>query len=372
MTIHAQIPAANSTLLVVEPGTQIWPPAIDERQVRRIAVTGGAEAIQAAQNYAGATADQLNGGLRAQFVTQREELRVVLNRIKAQILDFDGQATARSSILWRRNHDAIQQVRMTKMERVQAGFYVLMVLAALSMATLALSKILMELETIEKVTESLWIALIYAFPVVLASSGVATMVTLHDDDKVIEGRIMRTLLWGFGIFVAWIVLTAIVFVGANGGFNVENPLGANNDPFAAAPVPTFAEVDSVYGLIGSVFRPGLTGTALTVVHIIAEVLVSGGIISKLVLMGRKTREIVAHICPRANLAKAETAKLDQERTRHTDQIAQLDRKIEEIDRVRAKHIEDVVLMVTTEQRLATSIAEAERAKAERDYLRAAL
>ncbi|WP_424973221.1 hypothetical protein [Dinoroseobacter sp. S76] len=367
MTVQTPIPAATSTRLVEESTIRILPPAIDERQVRRMAITGG---VAAARTYAGMVADQLNGGLRAQLVVLRDEALQARQRIETQIADYEGQAASRSTVRWRRLQASDARVRMTRMEVVQATFYVIMTLVALTVATVALAMMMMELETIEKVTDSIWTAVIYAFPVVLASSGVASMLTLHDDDKVIEQRAMRAFRWGFGFFAAWILLTSVVFVGANGGFNAQDLLSESNNPFEAS-TSGFEIVDKGYVLLGALFPSGVTSSGLMVVHIIAEVLIAAGLTARVILMGRKTREIAPYICPRAELATEQATKLDQKRSLQNERIAGYDRKISEIDAVRAKHIEDVALMASSEERVAASLVEAAKAKAEHDYLRAA-
>lgn len=368
MTVHTPITPANTNRFVTPIVDEIKTPAVDEKAIRRLAVTGGAEAAQA---YAGSVADRANGGLRAKLEAQKANAMVISERLSQQIADFEGQAKARSGVLWRRLRNSDPDVQMTKMERVQCVFYIGLTLVALTFATLALALMMMELGTIEKVTDSLWTALLYAFPVVLASSGFASMATLHDDDKVIEQRAMRALKWGAAVFVAWIAMTAIVFVGENGGYNPQDLLSLSNDPFDDTEA-AFPFVDQAYVLLRSVFPSGVTSATLLVVHIIAEVLIAAGLTARVTLMGRKTREITAYHCPRAVLAQEKVTELELKKSAQDSMIAGYDDQIAEIDAVRKQYIEDVVLMTTSEERASRAMVLAAKAEAERNYLRAAL
>lgn len=368
MTVHTPITPALTTRFVTPILDEVKTPTIDEKAIRRLAITGGAEAAQA---YAAAVADRANGGLRAKLEARKASALAVSERLALQIADFEGQANARSNVLWRRLRSSNPEVQMTRMERVQCVFYIGMTLVALTVAAVALALMMMELGTIEKVTDSLWTALLYAFPVVLASSGFASMATLHDDEKVIEQRAMRALKWGVALFVAWIVMTAIVFVGENGGYNPQDLLSLSNDPFTNTG-SGFPLVDQAYGLLRSVFPSGVTSATLLVVHIIAEVLIAAGLTARVILMGRKTREITAYHCPRAVLAQEKVAELELKKSTQDSMIAGYDDQLAEIDAVRQQYIEDVVLMTTSEERAAQAMRLAAKAEAERNYLRAAV
>lgn len=366
MTLHQNIKTPGTGEPAVSQIRIVKIPQVDEHRIRHLALNGGATA---AREWAATTADRLNSGLRARLELLRSEAQIVADKLSGQIQGYDTQADTRSDVQWRRLSVADALTQMTRMEIVQCVFYILLTLAALSVATYALALMITEKEVVEKLSGSLWNALTYAFPVVLASSGFAAMATLHDDEKVIEARTMRVLKWGAGIFVFWMAMSALVFVGEPGGFNEFDILNDANDPFATAgPLASVSAIDDFYAVLGAVFPTGLTSALLLFVHIVAEVLIAAGLTARVVLMGRKTRQIEAFHCKRSELAREKAKTLDLEKRSQTTLIANYTHQIAEIDAVKAQFIEDVMLLASSEERIAAALRQAAQAKADYDFL----
>ncbi|MEE4188136.1 MAG: hypothetical protein V2I76_06780 [Roseobacter sp.] len=366
MTVHHDFHTADSSAL----NAMVRAPEIDPKRIRHLALSGGTDA---ASNYAAATADRVNAGARSRLELQLSEGQADVAKIEQQIEDYTKQAESRSSVLWRRKQASESWAQMTRMEVIHAGFYVVLTLIALGVATYALALMLSELEVVEKLSKSIWQAVLYAFPVVLASSGFASMATLHDDEKVIEQRTMRLLRWGALFFFGWMAMTAIVFVGEGGGYNPQDPLDLSNDPFAAtSPLASVALIESAYEVLAAVFPAGTTSSMLLFVHIVAEVLIAAGLIARVVLMGRKTREIEAYHCPRGEKARARVAELERQKQFRAVVIANIKGQLAEIEAIKQQFIEDVSLHAASEARTAQALRDAAQAKSDIDYLESAL
>jgi hypothetical protein len=369
MTVHHNFNATPVPSHTTPTLGTVKTPQINAKRVRHLALSGGATA---AREHAAAEADRLNAGLRARLEAFLADATTASEKLLSTITNYEGQADGRSAVLWRRLRSSDPDVRMSRMEVVQCVFYIALTVLALGVATYALALMLTELGVIEKLSESIWQAMVYAFPVVLASSGFASMATLHDDEKVIEKRTMRVFIIGSFFFVAWMAMTAIVFVGEQGGYNPTDILSPSNDPFAAATtVGGTVVIEETYAIVRALFPSGLTSSLLLFVHIIAEVLIAAGLTARVVLMGRKTREITAYHCPRALLARKKVAELELQKRAQDILIAGYKDQIAEIDAVKAQHIEDVALLATSEERVAQALREAAQARAVQDYLEAA-
>ena len=367
MTVQCDFNASEHTAENALSLNQVRIPDIDPKRIRYLALNGGDEAARA---YAATTAGRTNAGIRARLERQLKEGEADVAAIEQQIADYSTQADGRSSILWRRKPGSEPWARMSKWEVVHAVFYIFLTILALGVATYALALMLSELGAIEKLSDDIFRAVLYAFPVVLASSGFASMATLHDDEKVIERRTMRLLQWGAFFFFSWIILAGIVFVGEPGGFNVEDVLSLENNPLDE-PSTTVGPADSMYAFLSAFFPIATTNSMLLIVHIVAEVLIAAGLTSRVVLMGRKTRDIVAYHCPRAEKARARVAELVTKKQFRTVVIANVEGQLAEIEAVKEQYIEDVALLAAGEARIAEALRAAAQAKSDQDYLESA-
>lgn len=368
MTVHQDFNTASSILTGHNTGL-VRAPEIDPNRIRHLALAGGPEAAQA---YAAATADRANAGLRKRLEEQRAKGRDDMAKLDQEISDYTQQAQSRSAVLWKRKKASDPTVRMTTMEVIQCSFYIFLTVLALGVATYALASLISELEVVEKISSNIWQAVLYAFPVVLASSGFASMATIHDDEKVIERRAMRLLRWGAVFFFGWLIMTAIVFVGEGGGFDPNGPLDLSNDPFSTAtPLAQVANIETAYEILGALFPKGTTGSMLVFVHIVAEVLIAAGLTARVLLMGRKTRDIVAYHCPRAEKARTRVAALETKKQFQSAVLANIEGQLADIDATKAQFVEDVTIFVTSEARTAEALRAAAQAKSDREFLEAA-
>lgn len=341
LRIHTGSPA-STPLDVLQ--TQIKYPEIDRSRVRALVSIDG---VTAAQEHASTYADGLNAGLRARAQTGLTRAEEACATINETIQGYLAQANNRSTIKFRRMTDADPDLRLTRMEKVQNGIYILFSFAALCVAAIVLASLIKESGVSAELAKSFTRSLTYAFPVVIASSGIASLVTLADDDEVTEARTRMILQWGFGLFIAWAFVSAVVFIGQPEGLSGGSGSWIDLDDEPGTGL-TGSAADGFYSALGAFFPASVTGTALLFVHVLSDVLLSAGLTSKVMLSGRKTRSLKPFHCPVAVHANEKVDELEETKARYEAEKEQFKGIIGEIDAVKAAHISEVSALAASD------------------------
>jgi len=356
MTLHTHF--ENGDQVSGTPGEPRKPqtPEVDHKKLRQLSLTQGAAAAQA---FAGSLADRLNAGLRARTEANLAAVKTKIGHIEADIAQFRAVIEERGGVFYRRTNKAAANVGLTAWERVQNAVYICLTVVALVVAVSVVAAIMQEYAPSAALAGNLWLALGYAFPIVLASSGLAAYLTIRDDEAEMETRISRLLMTAGIVFVAWLALTGLETLGRSGGF------AGSDDIFATsldAPVvgASYDGVTWFYGLVGALFPQTLTGMVLLVMHVLSDVMLAAALTARVILMDRKTREIEAYECPKALKAQTRVAELELAKRMQVGVMAQHTDTLAEIDAIRANLIADVALGTSVEERR----AEATRANAE--------
>jgi len=342
---------------------QIKRPKIDRARIRELVASGG---TSAAETYAATHSDGLNAGLRARAETGLIRAEQACATIKETITGYLAQANNRSAIKFRRLTEADPELRLTRMEKVQNGIYILFSFAALCVAAVVLASLIKESGVSAELAKSFTRSLTYAFPVVIASSGIASLVTLADDDEITEARTRQLLQWGFGLFIAWAFVSAVVFIGQPEGLS-----GGSGDWIDFDDDATGSGVEDAasafYSGLASFFPVSVTGTALLFVHVLSDVLLSAGLTSKVMLSGRKTRALKPFHCPVALHANEKVNELEAVKERHDAEKEQFKGIIDEIDAVKGAFVGEVSALAASDLEMLKARRAAAQAQADEAF-----
>ncbi|WP_425091060.1 hypothetical protein [Tropicimonas sp. S265A] len=193
----------------------------------------------------------------------------------------------------------VKVYRLPVGDRIKAGFELLLSIAALVMAVYVVAAFVKG-STFSLELSGSWLRSIgYAFPVVLAATGIAAFVAFEPDLDKLRRIGKRIVLLAVTSFVVWALLTGWLFIGLEG---TEEAL--------------FSMDEEESSLMETLFPTSALGTALLLTHVLSDVLFSAALGIRAVLRTRteKGRVRDVRICEdytlTENLIKPLEARLD--------------------------------------------------------------
>jgi hypothetical protein len=220
-------------------------------------------------------------------------------------------------------------------EKVKAALELLLSLAALAMAVYVVAAFVKS-STYSFELSSSWVrAVAYAFPVVLAATGIAAFVAFEPDLTKVRRIGKRIVVIAGVIFVIWAILTGWLFIGLEGG---EVALFALD-----APAPS---------LIETLFPSSILGTALLLTHVLSDVLFSAALGIRAVLRTRteKGRRRDVRVCEDYALTQKLMTPLEARLDALAQERAGFDAVISDAASIQTKTVEEALARIAHLQR----------------------
>jgi len=297
----------------------------------------------AAESYAVRTADQLNGHIRTMSASAIEHAEAEIAGLDGELKRLEDQKRPHDTIRMRRQKSSDPQFAQTFLEKMRHALYVFMTFGAIGVAIFVVATFIQESGKSVEFMKDIWRAVAYAFPIVLASAGFTIRAVIHDDEIIMARKASRLLAVGGLCFVGWVVATAIVFIGAEGGIAGNTALADTSfldDP--QAPVdPAQGIIVWAQDIVRMLFPMTVTGSVLLILHVLGDVFLAAGISAYVILAGRKTRPVHVYQDPRAGFADDLAKPLLVQKAYLQREIGKFQGNITQIDNIKAEFVASV-------------------------------
>lgn len=274
-------------------------------------------------------AELMAGAANAAVQTTAEEKRRAIARRVAEIMEerlpIRQGLRACAGLKLKRRRRADRDFAPTLGERLNRVYLLVLRLGAVGMAAAVTAAFIQGSSYSIALSEDGWKALAYAFPIVIASTALASRADFTDDVAA-KRRIGRRLIGlGAAAFALWVVLTGLLFGPAGDG-------GLDFGSVLATPPSTGAAgwIEAAREIAGMLFPQTAQGKALLALHILSDTLLAAGLGVKGALLATQGREEVWE--PRGDRdawraldvpAREELARLEAEDGRYAAIVAEV-------------------------------------------------
>ncbi|MDJ0994333.1 MAG: hypothetical protein QNI90_12210 [Dinoroseobacter sp.] len=243
------------------------------------------------------------------------------------------KTSLRYEVRYERSGDKLY--RLPTGEKIKAAFELVLSLAALVMAVYVVAAFVKS-STYSLELSGSWLRSIgYAFPVVLAATGIAAFVAFEPDLTKLRRIGKRVVVLGVVVFAIWAVLTGWLFIGLEGGEEVLFALDAAE--------PSLMEI---------LFPTSALGTALLVTHVLSDVLFSAALGIRAVLRSRteKGRRRDVRVCEDYLLTEKLMAPLEAQLNALATERSGFEAVISDASSIREKTVDEALARIANLQR----------------------